>query len=307
MQRQITLFIGLILLGCSQAQAPTEEQGNDRFSFVFLTDIHYQPEKGASKAFEVAIDTANQLEVDFILTGGDLVYDVLRGNFNRSDSLFRMYKKASERFKVPVYHCVGNHELFAIYEESPEDSTHQDYKYGMYERHLGDTYYSFDHKGWHFIVLNSIDERNQRYVGIINEEQMEWLRKDVAKTDKGTPIVMVTHIPFVSTYHQVYPKKPIDKVPNELWVYNRKEVLTLFKDHNLRLVLQGHIHWIEDINIQNRTRFITGGSLAGRPSWRRKDDRGDDVHYDEEGFMVFNIEGEEIGWEYIDIGWEAQE
>jgi len=285
----------------------TVGQSNDAdFSFIFMTDIHYQTKRGADKAFQMAIDTANQLEADFVLTGGDLVYDVLRGNHKKSEKLFNSYKEAEKGFNMPVYHCIGNHELFAIYEESPEDSTHPDYKYGMFERHFGDTYYSFDHKGWHFIVLNSLDVRGKRYIGMVHKEQLEWLKQDLAKIDKNTPIAIAMHIPLVSTYRQIYPKKPITEVPNNQWIYNRKEVLDAFKDYNLRLALQGHLHWIEDLNIQSRTRFITGGSIAGRPSWRRIDDRGDGIYYNEEGFMLINVKGKEIDWEYIDIGWEAE-
>lgn len=286
-------------------------QSNDHdaasFSFIFMTDIHLQPERGAVKAFHKAIDTANTLPADFVMTGGDLVYDVLRGNFNRSDSLFRLYKSSVQKFNMPVYHCIGNHELFGIYAESDVDQSHPDYKYGMFERHLGDTYYSFDHKGWHFIVLNSIDEKNKRYIGIIDQAQLNWLKEDLAKVDKNTPIAITLHIPLVSAYQQIYYDGPVDKVPNELWVVNRKEVLDLLKDYNLRLVLQGHKHWLEDIYVQGKTRFITGGAIAGRPSWRRQDDRGDGVYYNEEGFLLINIKGEKIEWEYIDIGWESVE
>ena len=295
-----TLFILTVTYG-------TRAQSNDAdFSFIFMTDIHYQTARGANEAFQLAIDTANQLDADFVLTGGDLVYDVLRGNHKKSEKLFNGYKEAVKGFNIPVYHCIGNHELFAIYEESPEDSTHSDYKYGMFERHFGDTYYSFDHKGWHFIVLNSLDVKGKRYIGMVHTEQLEWLKNDLAKVDKKTPIAIAMHIPLISTYREVYPKKPITEVPNNLWIYNRKEVLDAFKDHNLRLALQGHMHWIEDLNIQGRTRFITGGSIAGRPSWRRVDDRGDGVYYNEEGFMLISVKGEEINWQYIDIGWEAR-
>ncbi len=276
----------------------------DSFSFIFLTDIHYQQERRAAEGFELAIDTINKREADFVLTGGDLVFDVLRGNFKRSDSLFSMFKSASKRLKMPMHHCLGNHDLFGIYEESPEDADHPDYKYGMFQRYFGDTYYSFDHKGWHFIVLNSLDERAQRYVGIINEPQIEWLKNDLAKVSKDTPIVVTTHIPFLTVYRQVYP--PNEPAPIK-YVENSDEVLNLFNDHNLKLVLQGHMHWIEDINVQNKTRFITGGSLAGRPSWRRVDDRGDGKYYNQEGFMHFTIKGEEIDWKYIDIGWKSIE
>lgn len=306
MKKLFYLTLLMLVFGCSGKQGAETNDNDSGFSFIFMTDIHHQLERGASEAFQIAIDTANQLNADFVLTGGDLVYDVMRGNFERSDSLFTMYKKATERFNMPVYHTIGNHELFAIYEESPEDSTHSDYKYGMFERHLGPTYYSFDHKGWHFIVLNSIDVRNKRYYGVINAEEMEWLREDLSKIDKSTPIAIAMHIPLVCTYNQIYPKNPPTVVPNNQWIYNREEVLNLFKDYNLKLALQGHMHWIEDINVQNKTRFITGGAIAGRPSWRRMGDRGDGIFYNEEGFMKITIKGEEIDWEYIDIGWEAR-
>jgi len=176
----------------------------------------------------------------------------------------------------------------------------------MYERYFGKRYYSFDHKGWHFISLCSIDEKDQKYIGVIDQEQLEWLKKDIAQVDAHTPIVISTHIPFISTYNQRYPKTKPKKAPNDLWVYNRDEVLKLFDTHDLRLVLQGHLHWIEDLDIQNKTRYITGGSVAGRPSWRRKDDRGDGVHYDEEGFMVIQVKNDRISWRYIDNKWESR-
>ncbi len=302
-------FLLSFCFGCFLSELPAQEAISqpDTFSFIFMTDIHLQPERGAAMAFKKAIEKSNSLNADFVITGGDLVYDVLRGNFERSDSLFRLYKEMIKGFDIPIYHCIGNHELFGIYKESDVDSTHADFKFGMFERHLGDTYYSFDHKGWHFIVLNSIEEKNQRYIGLINEPQMEWLKADLKKVHPATPIAIALHIPLVSTYHQVYPKHPIDAVPNELWIYNRKEVLDLFKPYNLKLVLQGHMHWIEDLNIQNKTRFITGGSIAGRPSWRRRLDSGDGVYYDEEGFMFFHVKGETFTWEYIDINWESRE
>lgn len=278
----------------------------DSFSFIFMTDIHVQPEMGAAEGFKIAIDTANKLDADFVLTGGDLVYDALRGNFPRSDSLFRLYKRLAGQLNKPVYHCLGNHELFGIYPESDVDSTHPDYKYGMFERHLGPSYYSFDHKGWHFIVLNSLEVDGKKYIGYINEPQIKWLTEDLKSVNPNTPVVVMVHIPLFSMYREVYPgKRPVTEVPNNLWIANRDEVMEVFKDHNLRLVLQGHMHWLEDLNIQDRFRVITGGSIAGRPSWRRVDDRGDGVWYSEEGFLLIHVKGEHISWDYIDIGWES--
>ena len=82
-------------------------------------------------------------------------------------------------------------------------------------------------------------------------------------------------------------------------VQNSAEVLKLFKDHNLKLVLQGHLHWVEDLFIEGKTHFITGGAVAGRPSWKG-------TRTGEEGFMLIKIKGEKVSWNYIDYGWETR-
>ena len=59
------------------------------FEFVFMTDIHIRPDMNAPKGFQMAIDAANQLKPDFVLTGGDLIFDALRGNQSRSPSSWK--------------------------------------------------------------------------------------------------------------------------------------------------------------------------------------------------------------------------
>lgn len=163
MKVKLIVFFALISFGVPVAGfAPLSictayKSDSTRFSFAFITDAHIKPDSVVVTAFSKVIDSINNAGVDFVISGGDQVYDVMRGNQAKSDSLFTLYKTLSSRIKAPVYNTVGNHELFGIYEESPEDSTHADYKYGMFERHFGDTYYAFNHKGWHFIVLNTLD------------------------------------------------------------------------------------------------------------------------------------------------------
>ncbi len=303
------LFLCVVLSACHVGKQAVGDSGRrvagrssaGDFDFVFMTDIHLQTEMGALTAFNKAIDTANRIKADFVLTGGDLVYDVLRGNVSRGDSLFRLYKETIRRFNKPVYNVIGNHDLFGIYPESDVTAKDPNYKYGMYERYLGPTYYSFQHKGWHFIVLNSIEEKDKKYIGNISAEQIAWLKKDLDSVDSRMPIALAMHIPLITVQPQytVSNASTITEVPNDLWVANRNEVLDLFKQHNLKLVLQGHLHWVEDINVGGKVRFITGGAIAGRPSWRG-------TRNGEEGFLVIKIRGQEIGWDFIDYGWEAR-
>lgn len=273
------------------ADKKTDE--ND-FEFAFLTDIHIKPEMNAPKGFQMAIDKVNDLNPDFVITGGDLVYDVMRGNFEKSESLFQLYQKMSQGFKMPVYNCIGNHDLFGIYEESPEDENHPDYKYGMWERYFGKTYYSFDHKGWHFITLNSLDVTpNKRYKGTFHEAQLQWLKEDLTKVDRETPIVMTTHIPMICTYSQ------LNGSSGSRTVDNGHEVFKMLENHNLKLVLQGHIHWKEYGFVNDRFQFLTGGSIAGN-GWKGR------RHNTKEGFMKIKVKGNDFSWEYIDHGWEAE-
>ena len=264
------------------------------FSFVFMTDVHIKHDPFVISEFSKLVDTINKMNVDFVLSGGDQVFDVMRGNIKKSDSLFLLYKEQIAKIKVPVYSCVGNHELFGIYPESDIDSTHHDYKDGMFKRYLGSPYYSFDHKGWHFIVLNVLDVDNKKYIGRVNETQLAWLKQDLVKVSANTPVAIMAHLPFVSSFYQVYPPKD-GAGTGFAWIKNRDQVLQLFKAHKLNLVLQGHIHWLEDINVENRTRFITGGAVAGRPSWRGN-------NHGPRGFLLFSVKGSTFDWKFIEYG-----
>jgi len=291
-RRIILLFVAVALLTTCTGKKQQTETG-DSFSFVFMTDIHLKPEMNAPKGFQMAIDKTNELNPDFVITGGDLVYDAMRGGQARCDSLFSLYKEMSQGFRMPVYNTLGNHDLFAIYPESPEPGTNPDYKFGMFERYFGKTYYSFSHKGWHFIVLNSLDvTEDKKYRGHFHEEQLEWLKSDLEKTDTLMPVVMVSHIPMLSVRGQLTGS-------TGSMIDNVAEVFKMLENHNLKLILQGHIHWKESGIVNDRFEFITAGSIAGN-GWKGR------RHNTKEGFLLVKVQGEELSWEYIDHGWENE-
>ena len=284
------LFFLLLMTDSVTAQHQKQRVALDSsFSFVFMTDIHIKSEVAA--AFLQVIDSVNKLKPDFVVTGGDLVFDVMRGKPKNADTLFQLYRTLTKKLNMPIYNGIGNHDLFGIYPESDVDSTYPQYKYGMYEKYIGKTYYSFNHRGWHFIVLNSIDVLGKRYLGVIGEDQMEWIKKDLAAVDTNTPIVVSLHIPLISVYQQLYPSKKGTDL-SDVFVTNRNEVLDLFAKHNLKIVLQGHMHWVEDVFVNNKTHFITGGSVAGRPSWKGTE-KGP------RGFMYFTVRNQSFSWKYV--------
>lgn len=286
------LFTFVILTTALFSQTPEEE-----FTFVFMTDIHLQPERGAVEGFDLAIQKVNELNPDFVITGGDLIMDALGQSYGRSDSLYNMYIEQSKKFNMPVYNTMGNHEVFGLYVDSGIDPTHEEYNEVMYENRIGKRYYSFDHKGWHFMILDAIGQTEERrYIGEIDEEQINWIKKDLEQLDKGTPIVISVHIPFVTIQTQLS-KGTTEPNSKGTVITNGKEVLELFKEHNLTLTLQGHLHILEYIYL-NGYSFLTGGAVSAR--WWQGPNYGL-----EEGFVLVKVKGSEFDWEYIDYGWNA--
>lgn len=286
-----------VLTSCKTSSESSSTQDEGAFSFAFLTDIHVQPERQAEAGFMWAINEVNKQNPDFVITGGDLVMDVLNQSYERADSLFNIYIKLSEKFKMPVYNTVGNHEVYAWYRQEPGIEQHPEYGKLMFEKRLGDRFYSFDHKGWHFIVLDAISRADGGgYQGKIEEEQILWLAKDLQEVDKETPIAISVHIPFITSASQLMRGSMAPNTPGQV-ISNGQEVLALFSEYNLRLVLQGHLHFLEDIYVQNQVHFITGGAVSGK-WWANETDSKP-----EEGFVMVHVNGEDLDWEYVDYGW----
>jgi 3',5'-cyclic AMP phosphodiesterase CpdA len=280
----------LLSFGCGKVK-----KENNSFSMVFLTDVHLQPEQNAVEGFSRALDTINKLAPDFIITGGDLIMDALGESYGRADSLYRLYTEVIKRSKCPVYNTMGNHEIYGINKVSKADPSNPEYGERMFEKRLGKSFYSFEHKGWKFIVINSIeDTKKSGYIGQVDTAQLSWIKSELKKTDKATPIALSTHIPFITATTQKYGGSTL---PNDssLVVFNSKQVIDLFKGYNLKLVLQGHLHTVEDIYIDG-IHFITGGAVSA--AWWKGPNQG----Y-EEGFMYITFTDNDFRWRYVDYGW----
>lgn len=281
-----SVFLLLLALFVSIPLLKAEDQGEDKkkFSFAFFTDIHLNyGSAGCFTAIEMAISSAKDLRADFILTGGDNVdIDVLGKDARTAHSLYGKYSEIIANSGIPFHLAVGNHDRFYGCEKSDPL-----YEEGLFEHYLNKSYFSFDHKGWHFIVLNSSNS-------IIDKEQKQWLIADLENTAPGTPIVVAAHVPFLSVY---YPALEGRYTHTDTFS-NFKEIWDLFESKNLKLVLQGHMHLYEEIKVKG-VQFITGGAVSA--SWW-----GGDYHGTEEGYLLLHMDGDDFDWEYIDYGWEVK-
>lgn len=289
----------LFFVECNAASRIADKKSKVLHSFVFMTDIHLQPEKNAIQGFQKAIDAVNSLNPDFVITGGDNIMDAFGQSWPRSDTLFNLLDSMLTFFNMPVYPTIGNHDIFGIHEKSGVSPSHPEYGKKMYQKRISESYYTFKHKGWHYIILDGVKITDDaRYIGYIEEEHCDWLRNELQKIGQQDPIVIVTHIPLLSI-EALIALGPTKAFHDNSIINNANEVRQIFKGYNVKMVLQGHTHFLEDIFYEG-VHYITGGAVSGSV-WNGK------RHEMEEGFLHVEIlDDKNFKWEYIDYGWVPQ-
>jgi Icc protein len=105
--RMLPVFLLLFVFGSTSCK-----QSSSEFSFAFLTDIHLQPELNAPEGYKKAIVTVNELNPDFVITGGDQIMDALGVDYERAEMLYDLYIEITKEFNMPVYNTLGNHDIF---------------------------------------------------------------------------------------------------------------------------------------------------------------------------------------------------
>jgi len=288
-----TLLVLVAMAGCERTVPEPS------FRFVFMTDIHLDEHLGAPDGFRAAVARAASLEPDFVVTGGDLVMDAQAVPLEEAVAQFELYKGVIGSLRVPVYNSLGNHGVFGLSAANGAAPHRSKYGKTLFKEMLGldSTYYSFQYGGWHFIVLDAMSFTDDGdYHGEIDSAQMAWLQDDLAGVGRETPIVVVTHFPFVSVAMQLR-EGGTAALPGGAVITNSHEVFNRFADHNLRLVLQGHLHIVEE-DIFGGVHFVTGGAVSG--SWWEGPNAGF-----AEGFVVVDVAGNDFTWRYQTYGWDA--
>ena len=268
------------------------------FDFVFFTDTHIQPELDAPHGCDMAFRKISTVNSDFAIMGGDHVFDAVSVDRTRATTVFDLYQKTQQTLQMPLHQVIGNHDIFGVNTASGASPSDPGYGKKMYEDRLGKTYYSFDHKGWHFIILDSIQPTDDRlWDARIDPTQLAWLKDDLHRTAPNTPIIISVHVPLVSAYATWgQPVTPGQKY-STLTVGNAPEVLATFEGHNVVAVLQGHLHINETVTLRN-TQYITGGAVCG--NWWKGPRMGFP-----EGFTVVSARANSITTRYEPYGFKA--
>jgi 3',5'-cyclic-AMP phosphodiesterase len=210
------------------------------FSFVQISDSHMGFDKAANPdvvgTLKAAIDKINGLPGSpaFMLHTGDITHLSKPGEFDTVEQMLKDSRR--EVFYVP-----GEHDLL------DEGQQFHD-RFGKLSQGRG--WYSFDHKGVHFVGLNNVMNLKAGGLGNLGNDQLEWMEKDVKHLSKNTPIVVFAHIPLWSVY------------PEWGWgTDDAAQALSYLKKFGSVTVLNGHIHQTMQ-KVEGNVTFHTAASTA---------------------------------------------
>jgi 3',5'-cyclic AMP phosphodiesterase CpdA len=213
-------------------------EGVTPFSFVQLSDTHVgfqgPPNPNGTRAFERAVEIVNGMAgtPELILFTGDLTHD----SEVQSERIERMqrFKEIAGRLKVKVQKTVpGEHDA------GIDGGV-------LYREMFGETTYSFDHRGVHFIALDNVSRPKPE----VGPERISWLKKDLARFSPTAPIVVLTHRPL------------FDLKPDWEWFTRDGDaVMNALAPYENVTVLYGHIHR-EDLHVTPHSRHYAARSLA---------------------------------------------
>ena len=228
------------------AQNPAED-----FTFGYISDAHIQhiKKKEFVRNWDMglirAVQEANLLtpRPDFFMFGGDLAQ---LGKKEELDHGLEIMSK----LRGKVHYVIGEHDYYLDLGE-------------YWQSKISPLYYSFDHKGVHFVVLNSIltydnwthkkwDSPMDRMLAMarldnpegspfmVGEKQIQWLKKDLEKVRKNMPVIVFSHSPIQKIYKGW-----------NFWTEDAEEVQALLKPFNKVTVIYGHVHQIQYNQIGN--------------------------------------------------------
>jgi len=189
------------------------------FFFVQLSDTHWgfqgAPNPEAKNTLRQAVASVNALPVPpaFVVFTGDLTHTT-DDPVERRRRLAE-FKGIVAELKVPqVRFMPGEHDAALD-------------RGAAYQELFGAMHYSFDHGGVHFIALDNVSDPGAR----IGDEQLQWLRADLARLDRAAPVVVLTHRPL------------FDLAPKWDWsTRDGAQAMELLMPLSHVTVFYGHIH-----------------------------------------------------------------
>ncbi|MEX0676455.1 MAG: calcineurin-like phosphoesterase family protein [Pirellulales bacterium] len=191
-----------------------EQKEPKQFRALLFGDPQPRDQKEVDFVAHDVVETLIGSDASFGVTLGDIAFDNL--------NTFEPLNKLIALIGIPWYNVIGNHDInYDAKDDHRSDET--------FERVYGPAYYAFDYGQVHFIVLDDIEwyfpaaDGKGEYRGGLGEEQMEFVKNDLALIPKEQMVVLMMHIPLVD-------------------VRDRQELYRLIEKRPFCISISGHTH-----------------------------------------------------------------
>jgi 3',5'-cyclic AMP phosphodiesterase CpdA len=254
-RRELLKNGGALLAACSLPISLVEvafgKSSDKNFTFAFVSDSHITHIKGNKfvnnwdRGLIRAVAETNLMDPkpDFVFYGGDIAQ---LGKPEEIDHGLEILSGLNQK----THYVMGEHDYYVDLGD-------------YWRKQLGPDHYSFDHKGVHFVVLNSIltfekwmhqkwdtgmdrmkqmarldNPKGQPFM--VGDAQRKWLKNDLDKVSKDTPVVVMSHSPLQKIFKSW-----------NFWTDDAEQVQALLNPFDKVTVLYGHVHQIQTNQIGN--------------------------------------------------------
>lgn len=257
------------MLLTSSVTAPAAKKRVLRFAHI--TDVHVMDQPHVVSSFSTVMSEINSMKdkPDIILNTGDSVRDMNNQIEQNVQSHWNAWDKCVRNNSIPMYSCIGNHDVWYVRKEDETDSIRANKRYRkawvISKLQMPSRYYSFRKGNWTFIALDSIRYNDIGYE--FDSEQLAWLDNELAAAG-DTPVCILSHVPVMSFTPLMYLLQsgrtalPDVRFPSgdlHTDVVAVKNIL--YKHKNVKLALSGHVHYIDMLDYLG-TKFICGGAVS---------------------------------------------
>jgi 3',5'-cyclic-AMP phosphodiesterase len=208
--------------------------------FVQISDSHIGFHQAANPdvagTLEMAVDAINAMAVQpgFVVHTGDITHLSTAQQFDDARAIL-------SKLRAPLVALPGEHDVVGN-------------DFGAYLSNFkiphstSDGWASWDAGGVHYVVLLNVF--NFEKMGLLGNDQLGWLEKDLGGVSVRTPVVVFTHVPLYALYPQ--------------WGWTTEDgtkALALLRRFDNVTVLNGHIHQIVT-HQEGNIRFASADATA---------------------------------------------
>lgn len=229
----LLLTASLPLLSC---------RGKDKLRFGIITDIHYSLRDSTNVRFyrdsmeklRAAIEEFNRSRLDFLIELGDFKDQDVQPRKENTLNYLDAIEETFRTFNGPRYHVLGNHDMDSI---SKDDFLGHTSNHGKADKKA---FYSFTANHIKCIVLDANNNedgtpydsgRFDWTKAYVPDEQLDWLAKELAESDK--PVIIFIH-QLLDSFSGLY---------DDIYVKNAGKVRPILESSgNVLAVFQGHHH-----------------------------------------------------------------